>query len=280
MVYLTGIGFGVVNLAVYGLWKVPKLQAFMMRHFTLSLENIAAKRYHTMLSYAFSHQGLVHLSVNTAVAFSFGGQMDGQLFDRAPFAVPLLFLSGSVAAGWGSLMYKRLLRSALPTVGASGGAFALLSASLCAFPDQSLLFVLAPWYPIPGLAAFAAVTALDVFGMLAKWRFIDHAGHLSGSAAGAAFFYALVRNHPHFAYNGTSTRHYADGAFHHGHFHTGKAHGQGTRVWKSGAKYTGAWINGKLGGGYGFIYFFFFNFLISHLFFVLICFKIWSVLCT
>ena len=252
MVYLTGIGFGLVNLGVWGIWQSQTWRGFMMRHFTLSLENLAKRRYHTLLTYAFSHHSALHGTFNTVAAYSFGKQLDNQLFSRRRFCVPLLFLSGSLVAGAGSLAFKHFARLSIPSLGASGGVFALLATSIAAFPNQEIRLIFAPWFAIPGLPAFSTLVGLDLMGILARWKYLDHAAHLSGTLAGLAMFHQWARRHPNMAYGGDqAARYYTDGSFYSGRFREGDAHGKGTMVWKSGARYDGEFVKGKLGGGYG-----------------------------
>jgi membrane associated rhomboid family serine protease len=220
----------------------------MNDHFTLSLANIAAKRYHTLLTYSFSHKSLIHGGFNVTAAYSFGHQLDEQLLGRQRQWVPLLFASGSMLAGLGSLAYKLAIRSALPTIGASGGAFTLFWTSLRAFPEQKVVFPLLPAYELSGLRVLGGLATLDVVGLLARWRLIDHACHLSGALAGLGLFELFIKSHPQFAYNGRSVRYYPDGSYYSGQFAGGCPHHTGTMYFASGVTYHGTFRAGRIEG--------------------------------
>jgi membrane associated rhomboid family serine protease len=138
-----------------------------------------------VLSYAFMHGGMGHLFFNMLGLWMFGSELE-RLWGQRRYAQFLL--AGVLAAAATQMLFTWLTGSHVPTVGASGGLFALLLAFGMLFPNR----VIMPLFPpIP----MKARTFVIVFGALELvLGFMDsgsvaHFAHLGGMVGG----YLMIR---------------------------------------------------------------------------------------
>ncbi|KAL6075632.1 Rhomboid family intramembrane serine protease [Balamuthia mandrillaris] len=266
------------NTAVFGAWKYgqffnPRVALFMQRHFLLSVENVKAKRFHTILSSAFSHMTVMHMGLNMYGLYAFGSELHNHM-DRTSFLS--LYLGGGFFASAASLAHKLKFGSTIPSLGASGCLFAVLWAYALAFPDTHLGIIFLP-FAWPAINVTTAVLAFDVIGMLGRLKLgLDHAAHIGGALFGYGYFHALKHylknwngegSHQSLmsgrTYKGTYKNGLPDGFgqetttkhIYKGEYKKGRWHGRGTLVWKQRherseetVRYVGTFYKGRKHG--------------------------------
>jgi membrane associated rhomboid family serine protease len=133
-----------------------------------------------VLTYAFLHGGVVHLFFNMLGLWMFGSELERLWGERRYL---YFLLAGVLAAAATQLLVTWMWHSQVPTVGASGGLFALLLAYGMLFPNR----VIMPLFPpIP----MKASTFVVVFGAIELvMGYLDRSGvahfaHLGGMAGG------------------------------------------------------------------------------------------------
>ncbi|PSS07996.1 RHOMBOID-like protein, partial [Actinidia chinensis var. chinensis] len=92
------LGLILTNVAVFMLWRIADRQ-FMLRNFTISVDNIKSGRVHTLITSAFSHIDVGHL-ISNMIGLYFFGMNIGRVFG-SEFLLQLYF-SGAVV---GSIFY-------------------------------------------------------------------------------------------------------------------------------------------------------------------------------
>ncbi len=138
-----------------------------------------------MLSYGILHGGTFHLFFNMLGLWMFGSELE-RLWGTRRYIHFLI--AGVLAAAVAQLIVTALTGSIAPTVGASGGLFALLLAFGMLFPDR-IIMPLFP--PIP----MKARTFVIVFGAIELvLGYVDRSGvahfaHLGGMVGG----YLMIR---------------------------------------------------------------------------------------
>ncbi|MBA4177508.1 MAG: DUF1751 domain-containing protein [Leptothrix sp. (in: Bacteria)] len=133
-----------------------------------------------VVTYAFLHGGIGHLFFNMLGLWMFGSELE-RLWGAKRYAAFLL--AGVLAAALTQMIFTALSGSRVPTVGASGGLFALLLAFGMLFPNR----VIMPLFPpIP----MKARTFVIVFGVLElvlglmDTGSVAHFAHLGGMVGG------------------------------------------------------------------------------------------------
>jgi membrane associated rhomboid family serine protease len=133
-----------------------------------------------VVTYAFLHGGIGHLFFNMLGLWMFGSELE-RLWGARRYAVFLL--AGVLAAALTQMIFTAISGSRVPTVGASGGLFALLLAFGMLFPNR----VIMPLFPpIP----MKARTFVIVFGVLElvlglmDTGSVAHFAHLGGMVGG------------------------------------------------------------------------------------------------
>lgn len=172
-----------VNLAVYGLWQLPRCWGFMQKYMLLQKSRIPSNW--SIIGSAFSHQEFWHLGMNMLALWSFGTSIASMLGTANFFS---LYMNSAIAGSLFSIWYPRIARLALmgPSLGASGALFGVLGCFSYLVPHaQILLFV----FPIPGGAwiAFLGSAAWNAAGCILRWGSFDYAAHLGGSAIGVLY---------------------------------------------------------------------------------------------
>ena len=191
------------NVAVFLAWQVPGLQSVMSKYF-LHWAPDGAKR-GTMLLSGFSHMSLPHLGLNMLGLWSFGSLLAEGVFTRpvnstdgrrewngAAYEFSAFFTSAVVVSSLVSQlnnvrMYRGLASATVaPSLGASGGVYAIVSAVALLFPWTNVGIFLIPIAMKLG-QVFPVMCAVDFAGLLLRWQSFDHAAHLGGAAFGVFY---------------------------------------------------------------------------------------------
>lgn len=140
-----------------------------------------------LVSYGFLHGSWEHIFFNMFAVYMFGPEIE-RLLGTRHFVI--YYLVCVIGAALTQLTVLELFdRSAVPTVGASGGVFGLLLCFGMAYPHRKLLLLFPP-IPLP---AWLFVTLYGVFelmmGVFGTMQGVAHFAHLGGMAFG----YLLLR---------------------------------------------------------------------------------------
>lgn len=172
-----------LNIVVWLLWQLPGLWPFMHANFTVSYTGLFAEwRAWTVLTSAFSHQGLWHLLWNMLYLHWFGPDLE-QVYGRRNFL--LLYLHGAVVASLAHVAWERGWGRDVPALGASGAVMAVVVVTALFFPQRTILFMMFIPVPLWLLACFKLLG--DLTGLASGGAGVAHAGHLGGAAAGFLF---------------------------------------------------------------------------------------------
>jgi len=199
------------NFIVFSLWRIPKLNRLMTKHFMNSLYDLRRGRFHTLLTACFSHQSGVHFLFNTMCLTSI-----------APTWVHILgsanFLKFYIGAGvissmtwctWqgiNALIFRVILRrssSAVNTliysgsVGASGAICGVLALHALAFPNTLFQLIFFPFYSFTAENCLKGLVIFDICGLI--WSVIGtsplgHAAHLGGVGVGYVYYEYHLRH--------------------------------------------------------------------------------------
>jgi membrane associated rhomboid family serine protease len=135
-----------------------------------------------VLTYAFLHGSLVHLFFNMLGLWMFGGELE-RLWGQRRYLQFLL--AGVLAAAATQLVFTAISGSRVPTVGASGGLFALLLAFGMLFPNR-VIMPLFPPIPMKARTFVIVFGALELaFGLFDQGGGgVAHFAHLGGMVGG------------------------------------------------------------------------------------------------
>ncbi|ETK83153.1 hypothetical protein, variant 1 [Phytophthora nicotianae CJ01A1] len=212
------------NTLVFGLWRVSfrnaRLHQFMWRHFASSYNAVVhGKRFHTLLTSAFSHITFPHFGINMFMLWEFGPHIlapsnnnSGAWYNRAVansrFAgyvrenynslrcrlellsvekfMALYFTSAMTSSALSALVSKLRGNGGVFSIGASGAVSAVFTVSCLLFPDQRLL--LYGIFDMTSAQMLELYTALNIVGAAYQRSLrVDCVGHLGGQGAGFAF---------------------------------------------------------------------------------------------
>ncbi|KAI9306568.1 hypothetical protein BJ944DRAFT_159647 [Cunninghamella echinulata] len=177
-------GLIAINLLVFGAWQVPRWTNFMTRWF---MHYPGSDRSITLLTSCFSHKEGLHLACNMVGLWSFGGLIHDYL-GREQFLA--LYLTTGISANMASHVFSLALRRTrplLPSLGASGAIYGLLSGTAYLEPQASVSLVFLPFLPIKLGYALPAMMGFDLAGILLKWKMFDHYAHLAGATVGIGY---------------------------------------------------------------------------------------------
>ncbi|KAI8330357.1 hypothetical protein BC941DRAFT_440944 [Chlamydoabsidia padenii] len=134
-----------LNVLVFGAWQVPRWTPFMARWF---MHHPGSHRPITLITSCFSHKEGLHLACNMFGLYSFGTMLH-DYFGREQFLA--LYLSTGVGANMAShvlsLMFRRS-RPLLPSLGASGAIYGLLSGFAYLEPQAGVSLIFLPFVTI------------------------------------------------------------------------------------------------------------------------------------
>ena len=185
------------SLILFTLWQFTPnshIGQVLQRHFVCSQRNMKQRRYHTLLTSAFSHASFHHLAVNMYAFLNFGPSVANVLASQS---VELWVFVVS-AALFGSLTFlvfdKRGIGSC---IGLSGVTLALLAFDSLVYPSKELRMIvsfipiqLPAYYLYLGLLGFSA---LGVLGLVGGRSNVAHSTHLGGLIFGQCFYEAFRR---------------------------------------------------------------------------------------
>mmetsp|Transcript_15299 Transcript_15299/g.39349 ORF Transcript_15299/g.39349 Transcript_15299/m.39349 type:complete len:324 (-) Transcript_15299:276-1247(-) len=168
-------------VAVFAMWRVPRLSAFMMDRF---IHYPYSGRLAQLVGCHFSHVSVMHLAFNTMALWSFGVPM-------ATLLGPDQFGAVCVGAGMTSAMMSQLhsvvTRCAQPGLGASGVIMGLVGAFAFTHPNGVIYVPFLPFIQGSAVQAFGLLVAVDLAGLALGWRVLGHAAHLGGQLFGAGY---------------------------------------------------------------------------------------------
>jgi len=133
-----------------------------------------------VLSYAFLHGDPFHLFFNMLGLWMFGSELE-RLWGSRRYL--LFLLAGVLAAAGAQLVVSALLGWRDPTVGASGGLFALLLAYGMLFPNR-VIMPLFPPIPMKARTFVIVFGVLELVMGLTGSRGVAHFAHLGGMVGG------------------------------------------------------------------------------------------------
>lgn len=171
------------NLGVALLWRIPALQGFMLKNFTLQLPPQNARPW-TFLTSNFSHAGALHLGVNMLALSSFGFVV-AEDFGANQFAA--FYLSAGMASSLVAYLARLRRATGGRSLGASGAVYACFAATALMHPDAHGAFIFLPGIPIRLGDLLPVLMCLDVTGVVLGWRYLDHWGHLGGALFGILY---------------------------------------------------------------------------------------------
>jgi len=133
-----------------------------------------------MVSYAFLHGGIGHLFFNMLGLWMFGSELERLWGQRRYWQ---FLLAGVLTAAIAQLVITALTGSRVPTVGASGGLYALLLAFGMLFPNR-VIMPLFPPIPMKARTFVIVFGALELLLGLMDAGGVAHFAHLGGMVGG------------------------------------------------------------------------------------------------
>ncbi|CAI5701062.1 unnamed protein product [Peronospora effusa] len=186
------------NTIVFGLWRVSfrhaKLHEFMWRHFASSYDAVVfGKRFHTLLTSAFSHLTFPHFGINMFMLWEFGPHVLAPKLLSLEKFMALYLTSAMTSSALSALISKLRGNGRVFSVGASGAVSAVFTVSCLLFPDKRLL--LYGLFEMTSAQMLQLYTALNIVGAAFQRNLrVDCVGHLGGQSAGFAFHHAPSGN--------------------------------------------------------------------------------------
>lgn len=171
-----------INLTVLGAWRINGLRPVMKKFFMSSVDTTKIALSPMILS-CFSHSMPLHFAFNMYALYSFSPFANSLL---GPEQLIGLFISAGTVSSLASITHRVLTKTHVPSLGASGALLGVIAYVCISRPDSGLLLF---FIPIAAGNAIKGIIMLDTVGLLARWRFIDHAAHLGGSLFGV--WYAM-----------------------------------------------------------------------------------------
>lgn len=169
-----------VNVLVFVLEHVAMQP--MLLHFALwPLGPDSLFRPWQLVTYAFLHDGVMHIFFNMFALYVFGPALEQYWGPRRYLAY---FFVCVIAAGATQLGVEYVTASPGATIGASGGIFGVLLAFALLFPRARLLLYFA--IPMPAWLFVSGYAVLELlFGVTGTEAGIAHFAHLGGMLGGA-----------------------------------------------------------------------------------------------
>lgn len=130
-----------LNMIIFGLWRVPRLQPFMLKYF---VANPGARAVcWPMLLSTFSHYSAFHIFANMYVLHSF---INAAILTLGKEQFLGLYLTAGVFAACSSNFYKILSGRTGMSLGASGAIMAILAYVCAQYPNTQLNIIFLPMY--------------------------------------------------------------------------------------------------------------------------------------
>ena len=95
-----------------------------------------------------------------------------------------VYLSSGVLSSFASMAYKVATKSTTFSLGASGAILCVIGMFSAYFPEARFHILFLPMYTFSAATAIKGLIALDTAGLVMRWRFFDHMGHLAGVVSG------------------------------------------------------------------------------------------------
>lgn len=153
--------------------------------------NSARPELYQFVTYAFMHDGPLHIAGNMLFLYIFGNNICDRLGNMAFLA---FYVGGAIFAGIG---YAALNQTGL-VVGASGAVAAVTGAYLALLPRSHItlfywLFIMIGLTEVPSLWFILAFFAQDVFYSFSRSSDVAHIAHVSGSVFGFALCMLILK---------------------------------------------------------------------------------------
>ncbi|MGH8293989.1 MAG: rhomboid family intramembrane serine protease [Steroidobacteraceae bacterium] len=145
-----------------------------------------------LVTYAFLHAGLLHISFNMFALYIFSPALETYWGPRRYLGYYFVCV---IAAGAMQLAVEYVTGSGGATIGASGGIFGILLAFALLFPRVKLLLYFA--IPVPAWLFVSGYAVLELFfGITGREAGVAHFAHLGGMLGGAlTMLYWRLRAH-------------------------------------------------------------------------------------
>jgi membrane associated rhomboid family serine protease len=136
-----------------------------------------------LLTYAFLHEGFLHIFLNMIALFMFGTPIESYLGARRFI---LFYFVCVLTAGLTQQTVAMFQHADSPTLGASGGIFGLLLAFAMYFPRARITLIFPP-IPLPAWAFVSIYGLVELFqGVSGSEPGVAHFAHLGGMLGAAA----------------------------------------------------------------------------------------------
>lgn len=181
------------------LWRIAD-QQFMMKNFTISVDNFKSGRLHTLITSAFSHIDAGHI-ISNMVGLYFFGMSIGNTF--GPEYLLRLYLAGAIGGSVFYLVYHGFLAltskgqgglskdpSKIPGLGASGAVNAIMLLNIFLNPTATLYFDFI--IPVPAMLLGIFLIGKDMLRVMEGDSHVSGAAHLGGAVV-AAIAWAQVK---------------------------------------------------------------------------------------
>ena len=173
------VGIIAINTGIFLLWQIPTMKFAMYKWFTSAPSQKASS---PLLLSCFSHQEIWHIGCNMFVLWSFAPLIQSLLGTEQFLA---FYVTGGTVSSLASYYFKIATKSKVPSLGASGALLAVLAACCIERPDARLSILFLPFFSFTATTALFSIIALDITGILMRWKLFDHAGHLGGTLFGS-----------------------------------------------------------------------------------------------
>lgn len=131
-----------------------------------------------ILSYSFLHADLGHIFFNLFALFIFGQSLEN-LWGTKKFVIYYF-----ITAAGGALLHMLVSSPDVPTIGASGAVFGILTAFGMTFPNREIYMLFIP-VPIKAKYFVIGYGALELLnGLTMSGSMVAHFAHLGGMLAG------------------------------------------------------------------------------------------------
>ncbi|KAB5553119.1 hypothetical protein DKX38_010430 [Salix brachista] len=193
------LGLIIANAAIFMLWRIGD-QKFMMENFMISLDNFRSGRVHTLVTSAFSHIDIGHITFNmiglyffgTNIARTFGSEFLLKLYLAGAIGGSVFYLLHHGYMALSSERQGMWVRdpSRTPGLGASGAVNAIMLLDIFLNPRATLYFDFI--IPVPAILLGIFIIGKDVLRIMEGNSNISGSAHLGGAAV-AAIAWARIK---------------------------------------------------------------------------------------
>jgi membrane associated rhomboid family serine protease len=142
-----------------------------------------------LITYMFLHGDLMHIFFNMLMLWMFGMEIEN-LWGSRKFLI--FYMVAGVAAGLANLFIAPIFTGTGPTVGASGGVYAVLVAFAMMFPNRYVFLYF--FVPVRAKYLITFFVVLELFnGVFGTRQGIAHIAHLGGAVIGAIWVLLEMR---------------------------------------------------------------------------------------